>query len=106
MTEHPEPTTLQEWAAGDHEELTGHIETCDRCQSVLESTTSLSRQERTALDRVTSPPPGMIARIGQSILERRDRGSEWEAFAELFGVAWSMFDVLANDPDLEVIDDD
>ncbi len=106
MNEHPEPQNLARWSVGEQEELTDHIESCETCQSRLESITSLSEQERTALDRITSPPAGMMARLGRSIIERRDRGSEWEAFAELFGVAWSMFDALADDSDVEVTDDD
>jgi len=96
---HPHRKALQSWAAGERDDLTRHLTSCERCLTDLDELTGLDREARDLLARVFTPDVGFAERIELAVEKRARNAATWSVAADLFSLGWRVFDAIAEDND-------
>jgi hypothetical protein len=100
---HPSKDKLRKWlsgANGDDPNLDAHIDTCDRCSSVIEALAESRTDESLAdaLAQVLAAPQGLPDRLEAQVSERLSGREVVGLMAEMFGAGVETSRLLIVDP--------
>ena len=98
---HPSRRRLQRWLqTGELRRVEAHIDSCERCQTVLDSLSELDERVVASLESATSPPPDLLERTTGGVEERLRNEASAGAFLDLFTIGWTtVHAVLDPTPD-------
>lgn len=83
---HPSLRRLQRWLDGEDDDLDGHLATCERCASRIESLEVDDSALLQPLLEVLTPPEELTTRLRGGIDERMRSREDLTLLSELFGL--------------------
>ena len=101
MRRHPSRKRLERWFDG-HEadpDLDAHLDTCDRCASVIEELAASDDPVHSALQSVLPVPDDLHARIEVGINSRLQNRQDLAALAEIMGIGLRTARLVFADPE-------
>lgn len=90
-TRHPGRRRLQRWLdTGNPRRVAHHIETCERCQEILEDLSALDDSTVADLQAATTPPVDLRERTTDGVDARLRDEAALTAFGDLFAIGWDV----------------
>ena len=91
MTRHPSRQRLQRWLeTGETRRVEAHIDSCERCQAVLEELSELDEGVVADLQSAIAPPDDLGIRTNEGVDERLRNEAAAGAFLDLFTIGWDV----------------
>ena len=109
MARHPSSEQLSSWLNGEHEHLSPHIDSCNKCASRLDeldvstggTVTAITDELRPALLTLLKPPEDLHQRISERIAARLQNRNDADLFASLVGIPIEAGRILLDTTDGE-----
>ncbi len=88
---HPSRQRLERWLKkGETRAVQSHIDSCERCQTILESLSALEEDVVADLQTAIAPPNDLGERTNEGVDERLRNEAAAGAFLDLFAIGWDV----------------
>ena len=88
---HPSRQRLQRWLeTGETRRVEAHIDSCERCQAILEELSELDEGVVAGLQTAITPPDDLGDRTNEGVDERLRNEAAAGAFLDLFTIGWDV----------------
>lgn len=88
---HPSRQRLQRWLeTGETRRVETHIDSCERCQTILEELSELDEGVVAGLQTAITPPDDLGERTNDGVDERLRNEAAAAAFLDLFTIGWDF----------------